>query len=114
MLQYLLGYRAFWLMYFLDFLSPSIQIPEQHLKLHHESFFLKRLHFYYILIELQMDFTWWQWHYKKAQHKNTHITQNNTPQNIAHRATQTIKDKLYLMNTIQRSKAIPVTGRGGL
>jgi hypothetical protein len=42
--------------------------------------------------------------------------QNNTTlkQNTANKATQTAKDTLRTMNTTQKIKAIPVTGRGGL
>jgi hypothetical protein len=32
-------------------------------------------------------------------------------QNTAHKATQTIKDTLHTVNTMQKSKAIPATGR---
>jgi hypothetical protein len=35
-------------------------------------------------------------------------------QNTAHKAAQTIKGTLHTMNATQKSKAIPVTGRGGL
>jgi hypothetical protein len=35
--------------------------------------------YYYYLIQLQMDFTRWQCYYNETQHRNTNITQNNTP-----------------------------------
>jgi hypothetical protein len=63
---------------------------------------------YYYLIELQMGF------YpvavvlqEDATHKITHHAQRK-------HSTQAIKDTLHTMNTTQKSKAIPVTGRGGL
>jgi hypothetical protein len=31
----------------------------------------------------------------------------------AHQATQTIKDAVHRMDTAQKSRALPVTGRGG-
>jgi hypothetical protein len=60
--------------------------------------------YYYYLFELQMGFTRLQWYYNKTQHKNTHITQNNTTlkQNTAHKAIQTLKDTLHTMNTTQQ------------
>jgi hypothetical protein len=56
-----------------------------------------------IIIELNCKwiFTRWQWYYNKTQ-------------NTAHKDTQTIKDTLHTMNTTQKSKVIPATGRGGL
>jgi hypothetical protein len=54
-------------------------------------------------------------------HKNIHVTQNDTPRpnKTQHTHTQTINDALHTTNTIQyntiqKSKATPVTGRGGL
>jgi hypothetical protein len=44
-----------------------------------------------LLLLLQMEFYRWQWYYNKAQH--TH--------NTAQKATQTIKDTLHAMNTVQ-------------
>jgi hypothetical protein len=35
-------------------------------------------------------------------------------QNTAHKAAQTVKDALHAINTTQKSKAILLTGRGGL
>jgi hypothetical protein len=59
---------------------------------------------YYCLIELQMDFTRWQWYYNKTQHVKIHITQNITPRSnkTAHKATQTVKDTLHNMNRMQK------------
>jgi hypothetical protein len=44
-----------------------------------------------------------QWYYNKTQHKNTHITQNNTsPTNeTAHKIPQTIKDAPHTKNSEQ-------------
>jgi hypothetical protein len=72
---------------------------------------------YYYLIELQMgvypvavvlqeDST-----QKYIYHTNYHTT---LKQNTAHKATQTIKDKLRTMNTTQKSNYILTTGCGGL
>jgi allophanate hydrolase subunit 1 len=51
-----------------------------------------------------MGFTAWQWYYNKVQHtNNTHHTKYHTTfkQNIEHKTTQTIKDTLHTMNTLQ-------------
>jgi hypothetical protein len=53
----------------------------------------------------------WQWYYNKTQHTKIHIT---LKQNTAHKATQTIKGTIHTMNTTLKSKALLVTGRGGL
>jgi hypothetical protein len=73
-------------------------------------------YYHYYLIELEMGFYPWQWHYNKTQHKNTHITQNNTTlkQIIVHKATQTIKDTLHNNEYNTNNKAIRVTGPGSL
>jgi hypothetical protein len=58
----------------------------------------------FIYLNCKWVFTRWQWYYNKTQHTNTvtHITQNNTPHsNTAHKTTQTIKDTLHKMNTMQ-------------
>jgi hypothetical protein len=68
---------------------------------------LSRINYYYYLIEIQMVFfTRWQWCNNNTQHKNTRITQNNTPctYKTAHEATQTITV------TLHTTKAIPITG----
>jgi hypothetical protein len=71
--------------------------------------------YYYYLIELKMGFSRWQWYYNQTQHtKYTCHTEYHTNKTQAHKATQTIKDSLLTMNTSQKRKAIPVTGRGGL
>jgi hypothetical protein len=43
-----------------------------------------------------MGFTRWQWYFNETHHTN------NTPHsNTAHKTTQTIKDTLHTMNTMQ-------------
>jgi hypothetical protein len=57
-----------------------------------------------IYLNCKWGFTWWQWYYNKTQHtNNTHHTKLHTvmKQNTAHETTQTIKDTLHTMNTMQ-------------
>jgi ABC-type polar amino acid transport system ATPase subunit len=65
-----------------------------------------------------MGLTLWHRYYNKTQHKkkNKNPTKYHTTvkQKTAHKAIQTIKDTLHTINTTQKSKAIPVTGSGGL
>jgi hypothetical protein len=45
-------------------------------------------------------FTRWQWYYEYNKTQHTNNTQHSN-RNTAHRTTQTIKDTLYTMNTMQ-------------
>jgi hypothetical protein len=55
-----------------------------------------------------MGFTRWQWLYSKTQHTNTQSTQHT-------KLHYKMKDTLHTVTTTQKkSKAMPVTGRGGL
>jgi hypothetical protein len=50
-----------------------------------------------------MCFTRWQWYYNKTQHTNntSHKILHHAKKNTAHKTTQTIKDTLHAMNTMQ-------------
>jgi hypothetical protein len=57
-----------------------------------------------LLFNCKLGVTRWQWHYNETQHKNNthHTKQHNTlKQNTANKTTQTIKDTLHTMNTMQ-------------
>jgi hypothetical protein len=60
-----------------------------------------------------LNYTWvftprWQWHCNRTQHTRMSLSHNARTKH----STQTIQDTLRTMNTTQRSKAIPVAGRG--
>jgi amino acid permease len=57
-----------------------------------------------IYFKCKWVFTLWRWYYNKTQHtNNTHHTKQHTTlkQSRAHKTTQTIKDTLHTMNTVQ-------------
>jgi hypothetical protein len=61
-------------------------------------------YYYYYFLKCKWVFNRWQWYYNKTQHtNNTHQTKQHTTlkQNTSYKTTQTIKDTLHTMNTIQ-------------